>query len=234
MRRRLVIRWLGAPGGRFVCMLGLAVALCAASAAPAEVTLSLAPVESSPGAEVVLPLMLAGKATPGIVSLSIKLSYPSAWLSFVDFRQGDLVLRGGLMAMANATTQGDEQVVLLGLAGAEPLPGDGRLGELVFRVASTAPLGAAARLTFGPTTQANRGEPRLATVSGMIGLRREPDLADLDGDHRVDIDDFFLFADHFGTDLGETGYLFDCDLNMNGSVEFEDFFLFADMFGTVY
>lgn len=49
---------------------------------------------------------------------------------------------------------------------------------------------------------------------------------DFDGDDAVSFDDFFLFADGFGS----ADPLL--DLNGSGTVDFDDFFLFADNFGT--
>ena len=54
---------------------------------------------------------------------------------------------------------------------------------------------------------------------------------DFDGSGLVDFADFFLFADHFGRELGEQ--IFDplFDLDESGAVDFADFFLLADHFG---
>ena len=50
-------------------------------------------------------------------------------------------------------------------------------------------------------------------------------VGDFNGSGKVDFDDFFIFADHFGgTDPR-------CDLNGSGRVDFDDFFIFADHFG---
>src|SRR3989344_7063644 len=49
--------------------------------------------------------------------------------------------------------------------------------------------------------------------------------ADFNGDGRVDFDDFFLFADRFGSNINQF------DLNDNGRVDYDDFFMFADGFG---
>jgi hypothetical protein len=49
----------------------------------------------------------------------------------------------------------------------------------------------------------------------------------------VGFDDFFLFADHFGTSQGDAGYDALFDIVPNGSIDFEDFFRFADDFGKV-
>ena len=57
---------------------------------------------------------------------------------------------------------------------------------------------------------------------------------DFNADGMVNFDDFFLFADAFGSGEGETSFNASMDLSVNGRVDFDDFFLFADLFGTVY
>jgi hypothetical protein len=50
-------------------------------------------------------------------------------------------------------------------------------------------------------------------------------------DARVDYDDFFIFADHFGLTAGTETYDSAFDLSPNNAVDFDDFFVFADNFG---
>ena len=52
-----------------------------------------------------------------------------------------------------------------------------------------------------------------------------------DEDLDVDFDDFFLFADHFGRQLGQRAFDPLFDLDEDGAVDFDDFFLLADHFG---
>ena len=52
---------------------------------------------------------------------------------------------------------------------------------------------------------------------------------DYDGNGRVDLFDFFLFADAFGEPVDEDSTRF--DLDGNGRVDLFDFFIFADSFG---
>ena len=54
---------------------------------------------------------------------------------------------------------------------------------------------------------------------------------DFDGDGTVDFEDFFLFADSFGTSLGDPGFNSKHDLNGNNRIDFDDFFVFSDRFG---
>ena len=56
--------------------------------------------------------------------------------------------------------------------------------------------------------------------------------SDFDQDSQVNFADFFLFADHFGTQSGDPNWDRAYDLDDNGKVDFDDFFLFADHFGT--
>ena len=58
-----------------------------------------------------------------------------------------------------------------------------------------------------------------------------PLVSDFDGNKKVDLDDFFLFAAVFGKKQGETGFDTKFDLNKSGTVDFDDFFLFAADFG---
>jgi hypothetical protein len=50
-------------------------------------------------------------------------------------------------------------------------------------------------------------------------------------DIRVDYDDFFIFADHFGLTAGSETFDAAFDLSPNNAVDFDDFFIFADNFG---
>ena len=50
-------------------------------------------------------------------------------------------------------------------------------------------------------------------------------------DDRIDFNDFFLFADHFGTVDGQASYDPLYDLSPNHVIDFDDFFIFADNFG---
>ena len=71
--------------------------------------------------------------------------------------------------------------------------------------------------------------PSSVTVTGFVG--------DFSGDGRVDLIDFFQFADHFGLIEGEptTGgrppWDATYDLTGDGAVDLHDFFIFADHFG---
>jgi hypothetical protein len=50
-------------------------------------------------------------------------------------------------------------------------------------------------------------------------------------DNRVDYDDFFIFADHFGLSAGDDAFDRAFDLAPNNTIDFDDFFAFVDNFG---
>ena len=54
-----------------------------------------------------------------------------------------------------------------------------------------------------------------------------------DDDLDVDLDDFFLFAAHFGRADGEETFDVRFDLDGDGMVDLDDFFTLADHFGQV-
>ena len=52
-------------------------------------------------------------------------------------------------------------------------------------------------------------------------------LGDIDGSAVVDYDDFFIFADNFGSESPDAA----ADLDQDADVDYDDFFIFADNFG---
>ncbi len=100
-------------------------------------------------------------------------------------------------------------------------------------------------------TEVKAGTTAFASLGGVLALSDEstsvlvPVSSPLDANgnvilgwftrqgNTVGFDDFFLFADHFGTSQGDTGYDSLFDIVPNGSIDFEDFFRFADDFGKV-
>jgi hypothetical protein len=67
----------------------------------------------------------------------------------------------------------------------------------------------------------------LVVISGLTGAQTKS--SDFDGNGKVDFDDFFLFADAFGSRTPADLSRF--DLSNNGVVDIDDFFLFAADFG---
>jgi len=83
------------------------------------------------------------------------------------------------------------------------------------------------------TVASNDAEnPSLTVLLSGKGASEAPGLpGDFDGTGAVDFDDFFLFADHFGTTPDSENWEAIYDMDSSGAVDFDDFFLFADQFG---
>jgi len=56
-------------------------------------------------------------------------------------------------------------------------------------------------------------------------------MSDFNGDDQIDFDDFFLFADVFGQDIGEKEERERFDFDGDGRIFYDDFLAFADSFG---
>lgn len=196
--------------------------------------MSLTQVQAEPGEQVEIPLSLSGTASPGIISLRIRISYPGDWLTFVSVRQTELVKGGGFLVLSNVISGEDQDLLAISVAGTNPLGGEGKLFDLVFRLNAAARNGQQAMLLFTAETRANRGEPVLLTEPGLVEVHYRLPLGDFNNDRIVNYDDFFFFADHFGSRRGERLFEEVCDLNENGLLDLDDFFRFADRFGVQY
>ena len=74
-------------------------------------------------------------------------------------------------------------------------------------------------------------DPEVSIVLSGFGKVGVGLLGDFDGDGDVDFDDFFLFADQFGTTPDSPNWDSDFSLDGDDDVDFDDFFIFADNFG---
>ena len=68
-------------------------------------------------------------------------------------------------------------------------------------------------------------------VQVCVDAEGEVIAGDFDADEDVDFQDFFKFADKFGTDETSASWDPAYDLDADGDVDFQDFFKFADAVG---
>ena len=150
----------------------------------------------------------------GYVSDSFQASdFIPGMLALVD-EKDDMVGVGGTVLGTDASNSGDGT---LGTLSFEVLEGFTESTDLVIT-----------RVTFRRLD----GVEDKRTVHSVATITSESILpGDFDGDGDVDFDDFFLFADRFGTVRGDEDYDGLYDLNSSGIVDFDDFFIFADNFG---
>ena len=69
----------------------------------------------------------------------------------------------------------------------------------------------------------------VATLTFTLEVYRPT--ADIDGNGRVNFDDFLSFVGKFGTRRGDAGYDARYDLDSDGAIGFSDFLIFANSFG---
>jgi hypothetical protein len=125
------------------------------------------------------------------------------------------------------------QVTISAPADAQGNSGAGLLAQLSFTAAAdfAAREPTAVRLRQVQLRSFGVEQPDLLTSELEVILTPRRLLADFNGDDKIDFEDFFLFADYFGSDPESPNWDPLYDLDANGNVDFEDFFLFADSFG---
>jgi len=182
-----------------------------------------------PGA--VVNLQLHVQRVRQIAGWSARIAYDPQVLAYV----GESFAPGAFLPELTALEQLGVGYVEIGgdvLGQADPATGSGVLGTLSFRVregfAERAEL-AVTRLTW---RRAGSGGSARDMVYAPVALVREAvaivQAGDFDGNGRVDLDDFFLFAEQFQRRVPPAEPRF--DLDDDGQVFYADFFLFADLF----
>ena len=124
-------------------------------------------------------------------------------------------------------------------AGASGISDSGLLGIATFQVSSTVvPTGQSTSIELAQALlkSADQSAPdTIAAAAQAVVTLRSALQGDFNLDGAVNFDDFFLFADHFGTTPLSANWDPIYDLNQLGSstarIDFDDFFLFADGFG---
>ncbi|MEE2658108.1 MAG: putative Ig domain-containing protein [Candidatus Latescibacterota bacterium] len=143
---------------------------------------------------------------------------------------GNLLGDAGNTLTSTATTISDSLLrVNVSIVGtATPADGDGPLGRFTLQVADGVTAGATSTVRLSRAEVTSNGiddaDVLRADLASVLTLSSAV-VGDFSGDGRVDFDDFFRFADAFGS----SDLIF--DLDGSGVVDFDDFVLFADVFG---
>ena len=204
---------------------------------PAAGSQDLLATEVAPGRQ--FTLALYAEETVDLVSCEALLSFDPAALAFDALTvrgENEANLLDGETTDALGTAQPADsllQVTISAPADARGASGAGLLALLSFTTAADFALRepTAVRLRQVQLRSFGVEQPDLlmSELEIILTPRRLP--ADFNGDDIVDFEDFFLFADHFGSDPESPNWDPLYDLDANGVVDFEDFFSFADSFG---
>jgi len=160
------------------------------------------------------------------------LSYDPTVLEFIELKEEEgeeknlLAAKGGTVAPLSILPQ--EGIAEVGIAILAPnentlTSGNGLLGQIIFNVIAekgTTEISLSKVILKKFTTTIDT-----VTANSTVKLTVTSLIGDFDSNGVVDFNDFFQFADYFGS----TNEHF--DLDSNGLVDFNDFFLFADNFG---
>ncbi|MEW6752651.1 MAG: putative Ig domain-containing protein [Candidatus Latescibacterota bacterium] len=193
-------------------------------------------------------LTTAEAVTGQEVVLSIHATRAAALGAF----EADLRFDAGLLRFAGVAPTVGGEPNLLAAGGGQVTVTAAVLGDTILQVRAAAPGSAGAsgqgllavvRFTAGASLSqvgeavVSLAQARLWATGAVAADTLAPDLqvrvhspslrGDFTGDGRVDLDDFFVFADHFG----QVDARFDLD-GSGGAVNMDDFFVFADLFGT--
>lgn len=120
---------------------------------------------------------------------------------------------------------------ILGSTADNIVSGDGLLGVLVFEGLEKFRVSGGTRFILRQVNLKGLRGDWQQILTRVVAEVQSGILGDFDRDGRVDLSDFFTFAEGFGLRRGAPGFDPRYDLNADGAVDLEDFFIFADNFG---
>lgn len=162
-----------------------------------------------------------------LVSYAVELTFDPQVLSLQGFAADAAatnLLGAGLVPVVTEPSAGTARV---DVAATTAISGDGTLGRWTFNVLAGATAGASSQISLSRVELLSSGLATADVLTNGEGITLQTLNAlpgDGNGDGVINFDDFFIFADDFGTSAARSDYNFD------GIVDFTDFFLFADFF----
>ena len=182
-----------------------------------------------------------------LVSFELLLSFDPTIFNLAGFAadgpgEDNLLKSGGNSVLPSAATPMDTllQVGARTQEGAQGVSGDGLLGVLSLVVdPAVVARGqtSSIRLVEARLQSSDQSNPDTLRPGSTVRFGIRPALvSDFNYDNVVDFEDFFLFADQFGTTPDSPNWDSRFDINQDGAslnrVDFEDFFVFAEQFGS--
>ncbi len=162
-----------------------------------------------------------------LVSYAVELSFDPQILSFEAFSADADATNLLGTGLTTSVTEPSAGTVRVDIGPAAAASGAGTLGRWTFGVAADAEAGSSTAIGVTRVELLSSGlltADVLTASTGIELLIANALPGDSNGDGAIDFDDFFSFADDFGTSEPRS------DFNNDGIVDFTDFFLFADYF----
>ena len=162
-----------------------------------------------------------------VVSYAVELTFDPAVVVFQSFAADASQTNLLGVELTPVVTEPASGTVRVELTGTDTASGGGTLGRWTFAIADNAEIGSVTTIGLTQVELLSIGQSTadVLTVSEGVTLQIASLLpGDGNDDGVIDLDDFFLFADDFGSSEPRSDY------NNDGTVNFDDFFLFADFF----
>ncbi len=158
--------------------------------------------------------------------VSIRFEYDESLVVYEGFEASD-VLPNVQTLTEQSTNPGFVRISLVAL-GSQITANSGLLGTIRFRTKGTFSDTAIRlmRADLGRTAQIEK-----VAMDVRVELKLQVLTPDFNGDGRVDLSDFLLFASQFGLDHGDEQYDAKYDLDEDGTIGFGDFLIFGRSFG---
>ena len=160
----------------------------------------------------------------GIASaISLRFEFDPAQVAYEGFKRSNIV--SGSFALTG------KDFASIGITLSDGQSGSGLIGTIRFRT-TEAFSGTDIRLVRARLMQGGQTETVSLALRATLWVAKPPS-PDFDRSGTVDIPDFLLFVNVFGSQIGQNGYESKYDLDVDGEIGIPDFLLFVDSFGKV-
>ncbi|HRT37589.1 MAG TPA: cohesin domain-containing protein, partial [Caldisericia bacterium] len=170
------------------------------------------------------------KAAPDLKIVSSELTFDPEYLEVVDVLPGDFLKEGG--SDVNVEYSVDKEYgkikVKVTRANEKGVTGEGTVFRIKFKAIKDGGTRVAVSSFVGFDSQNRPLDFLLIEKVIKITLL----MGDINDDGKVNSEDLIIFAQSFGTKIGDTYYNEKCDLNGDGKVDADDLLLLAKNFGT--
>ena len=170
-----------------------------------------------------IPIQIFATDIASASDLSLRFEFDPTQVAYEGFKRSNIV--SGTSALTS------KDFANIGITLSSNSPTTGLIGTIHFRTIETFS-GTDIRLVRARLVRGGQTETVLMDLSVTLLLAKPPS-PDFDRSGMVDVSDFLLFVDVFGSQIGRDRYESKYDLDVDGEIGIPDFLLFIDSFGQV-
>ena len=175
----------------------------------------------------VVSLQVFGKDIQNADGISVRFEYDATQVLYEGFDPGGVLPNVQVLALPSTNPTAIE--ISLVSFGGKVVADSGLVGSIRFRT-TRAFSGTTLRLVRAELGREGQRE-EVTFDNTSVALQLAALTPDFNGDGRVDLTDFLLFASQFGLDRGDEQYDAKYDLDEDGTIGFGDFLIFGRSFG---